>query len=47
MGFLTKRHGPYGHQLKNYRVVRKFMAKKYDLTEAELEILIMLDDEYF
>lgn len=46
--FRTKRHGPdQFHPLKHYRVVRKFMAKQQNLTEGELEVLIMLDDEYF
>lgn len=46
-GFFTKRHEATGHPLKYYRVVRKTMAKLNGLSEAELEVLIQLDDEYF
>ena len=45
-GFPTNRHEGV-HPLKYYRTVRKFMARQYDLTESELEVLICLDDEYF
>ena len=45
-GFRTNRHEGF-HPLKNYRVVRKFLAKQQGLTEFELECLITLDDEYF
>ena len=45
-GFSTNRH-PEGHPLKYYRVVRKMLSRSNDLTEAELEKLIFLDNEYF
>ena len=45
-GFATNRH-PEGHPLKYYRVVRKMLSRTNNLTEAELEKLIFLDNEYF
>ena len=45
-GFATNRH-PTGHPLKYYRVVRKMLCKLNNLSDAELEKLIFLDDEYF
>lgn len=46
-GFTTRRHEMTGHPLKYYRVVRKYFAKAYDIKDADLEVLIELDDEYF
>lgn len=46
-GFFTRRHEPEGHPLKYYRIVRKFFAFQSGLKEWELEILMLLDDEYF
>ena len=45
-GFKTGRHD-YCHPLKDYRVVRKVLAKQQGLSDVELETLVFLDDEYF
>ena len=45
-GFNTSRHN-FNHPLKYYRIVRKVLAKQQALTEPELELLVMIDDEYF
>ena len=45
-GFKTSRHN-FNHPLKFYRTVRKVIAKQQGLDQADLEILVFLDDEYF
>ena len=45
-GFKTGRHD-YCHPLKDYRIVRKVLAKQQGLSDLEIETLVFLDDEYF